>query len=186
MRKWTYPTKSAFRVNPLAATSQSLGAYAIEQSTNMRARVVATNRLPLFTYIYANKGLVSARAGPEIKSILESLPPVCTIHAGAVVCAALFTEVSVAEAKELQAQADRTSNAKVVVLEHATQILHLQRVFAFKPVFTSKRPKHHRDSDKWFQLNAQELAECNRRLKKLVGGGYPTFKTRPWYKHSKQ
>ena len=96
------PTKSAFRVNPLAAQSQAVGAYVLEQSTNTRACVMARKRLPLFAYIYANKGLASARAGPEIKAILQSLPQVNTIHAGAVVCAAVFNEVSVDEAKALQ------------------------------------------------------------------------------------
>jgi hypothetical protein len=164
------PTKSAFRVNPQAAQSQALGQYVLEQSTNARARVMASKRLPLFAYIYANKGLKSARAGPEIKAILQSLPPVKTIHAGAVVCAAVFDEVSVEEAKALQAKQDKFSKANVVVLKNATQILHLQRVFAFAPVLTSKRSREHRDSDKWFQLNVGELAECNRRLAESIRG----------------
>ena len=136
----------------------------MEQSTNTRACAVARKRLPLFTYIYANKGLVSERAGPDIRAILQSLPEQKNIHTGAVVCAALFTEVSVEQAKVLQAKQDESTKANVVVLDHATQILHLQRVFSFKPVFTQKRPRYHRDADKWFQLSKVEQNKCNTRL----------------------
>ena len=108
--------------------------------------------------------MVSARAGTDIRTILDSLPVQTNIHTGAVVCAALFSEVSVAQAKVLQANKDKSTKANVVILNHATQILHLKRVFRFEPVFTKTRPRTHRDADKWFQLSDDELDTCNKRL----------------------
>lgn len=162
---WRLPSKSAFRVNPIAANCQAVGTYVLEQSTASK-RAVATKNMPLFTYIYANKGMYSSRAHPDIQDILASLKKPQHVHCGAVVCAAVFCEVTVEEACLLQQAVP--SNPHVRVLPHATQILHLRSVFPFAPVFTKRRPAKTRQSDKRFQLDADELATCHDRLRKCL------------------
>ena len=156
------PGKSAFRVNPVAATCQALGTYVLEQST-AKKRAVAISNLPMFAYIYSNRGMkISKNAHPDITTVLESLTKPKVIYTGAIVGAAIFWEVSVEKARRIVAA---SKHPNVVVLNNATQILHLSKVFPFKPVFIEKRPAPHRESDKRFQLFPHELAECNKRLK---------------------
>ena len=107
-QQWELPGQSAFRVNPVAATCQALGTYVLEQSTSKK-RAVATKNLPMLTYVYANRGLISKNAHPDIVAILDSLPKPKIIHTGAIVCAAIFREVSIGEAQNIQAAAGHSN-----------------------------------------------------------------------------
>jgi hypothetical protein len=157
------PGTSAFRVNPYAAHCHANGSYVLEQSTASK-RVVAIKRLPLLTYIYASKTMVSKNMGDTVKEIIASLflgeTPVPKV--GCVVCAAIFEDVTLDVAQRKQGQT--VGHENVVVLQNATQYLYLSQVFPINPVFSAKRPPGERQCDRWFQLTPEELKECHKRL----------------------